>query len=118
MNKIRTTIWAAVNNHFSVTNAVRLEARLKYEKNKTIAQTIAIGFCNQYGLDRESTESLLCIESSGYDTKLSVFLDLVKLSASDKQHGFKDPDLKDFYLRYMMCNRFIRRRLKSYVEII
>lgn len=118
--EIRKLIWQAINNHYSVTDPVRLEARLKHENNKTIAQTIAIGLCHQYGLDREETEVLLCMDSTGYDTKLEVFRRMLTISIEQWRQGFPnggEETLKDFLNRYVMTSRYVRRRIKPYLQI-
>ena len=113
--KIRKVIWQAINAHFILDDPVRLEANLKMEKNKSIAQIMAIGLSQQYDISRHTIENILCIESMGYDNKLKSFLNLVKKSANKIGNHSVDPDLKDFYHRYNMCSRYVRRRLGYYI---
>jgi len=115
--KIRKAIWQAINVHFILTDPIRLSANLKYEPNKSIAQILAIGFCNQYDLDRGSIESLLCIEPSSYDKKMENFILIIKKASNDRQYGIKINDMENFFQRYLMCSRYIRKRLRYYVEV-
>lgn len=114
-DKIRQIIWKAVQSHFSLNDQTRLETNLKYEKNKTIAQVVAIGLCDQYGIDRKDVESILCIEPIGYDNKLKTFTSSVaKLAIKEP---WKDDDLIDFDRRLSMCSRFIRRRTNPHYKV-
>ncbi len=116
-NKIRRIIWNAINAHFILTDNLRLSANLKYEPNKSIAQTMAIGFSYQYDIDRSDIEVLLCVEPSSHDKKLENFLSIVKKAANDRQYGIKLTDSENFFQRYLMCSRYIRKRLGYYMEI-
>ena len=109
-SKIRKLIWNAVRTHFKLTNQMTLATSLKYEPNKSIGQTIAIGLSNQYGLSRTEVEKLLCIEPSSYDNKLKVFLDTIR-------NHEKDDDSKNFWHRYRMCDRYVKRRIEYFVVI-
>jgi len=103
---ITQLIWMAVAVHFVVLNPITLSANLKYEKNRTIAQAMAIGLSNQYQIERDDVEKILCFEPTGYNNKLETFMELVRLGAE----GSSDPEVQDFYRRYQMCSRYIRRR--------
>ena len=105
---ITQLIWMAVAVHFVVLNGMTLTASLKYEKNRTIAQAMAIGLSNQYQIERDDIQKILCIEPSGYDNKLNTFIELVKKGGE----GSDDPEVRNFYTRYSMCSRYIRRRLE------
>lgn len=109
--KIRKLIWGAINNHFIVKNTVNLETDLKYEKNKTIAKVMAVGLSHQYHLDRRTTEMILCINRTGYDTKLKEFMRLTKDCI-----GSDDEDLKNWKHRLGMTSRWVRRNYKTYYE--
>ena len=106
MGKITQLIWMAVAVHFVVLNSTTLTANLKYEKNRTIAQAMAIGLSNQYQIERDDIQKILCIEPSGYDNKLNTFMELIKKGGE----GSTDPEVRNFYTRYQMCSRFIKRR--------
>lgn len=109
---ITQLIWMAVIVHFVVINPLTLSANLRYEKNRTIGQAMAIGLSNQYLIERDDIEKILCIESTGYNNKLEIFLNLVKAGAEPDC----DPEARDFYVRYQMCSRYIRRRLTTTYE--
>lgn len=108
-DKIRKLIWRAIHNHFSLKDHTRLETDIRHEKNKTIAQIVAIGLCAQYRIDRADVENTLCIESIGYDNKLKAFK---KLAHQMNMSGRQSEEVQDFARRYAMCSRFVRRRLE------
>ncbi len=116
-NKIIKLIWQAVDTHFILVNPLSLEANLRHENNKSIAQTVAIGLCNQYNISRDITEKMLCIEPSSYDNKLRLFNQTVKRLANTQQYGGLTEDQKSFFHRYMMCSRYVRRRTTYYVKV-
>lgn len=106
--KIRLIIWDAINAHFILNNSSNLNANLRYEKNQTIAQVMAIGLCNQYQIDKEDVADVLCIDLSSYNNKLKTFISLTKDSAT----GTK-PELKDWKRRLSMCSRYVRRNYET-----
>jgi hypothetical protein len=116
-NKIRKLIWQAINTHFILVNSVSLEANLSHENNKSIAQMIAIGLCNQYNIPREIVQQLLCIEPSSYNNKLRLFIQTVKKAANNQQYNNLTEDQKSFFYRYLMCSRYVRRRAVYYVKV-
>lgn len=114
-DKLRKLIWAAIQNHFTLTDTTRLETSLKYEKNKTIAQVIAIGLCVQYDIDVDTVQKVLCIEPVGYKNKLDTFNEM-----THRMSGVittPDEDLVDFKRRYSMCSRYVRRRTTPYYSV-
>lgn len=114
-DKIRNLIWKAISVHFILTNQVRLSTNLKHEPNKSIAQIMAVGLSNQYNLNRDVTEKLLCIEPSSYDKKFTNFMSVIKKASNERQHEVKDPDSENFFQRYLMCSRYIRKRMVYYM---
>ncbi len=109
---IRDIIWKAINAHFILNNGVTLNANLKYVKNQTIAQVMAIGLCNQYQLDREDTEAILCVDPLSYDNTLTTFIKLTRQSVSGTQL-----ELIDWKRRLSMCMRYVRRNYKTHYNV-
>ena len=107
--KIRKIIWGAIAAHFALIDPVRLEANLKYERNKTIAQVIAVGLCDQYDIPRETTESLMCIDPVSYDHKLRMFRLHVKRGMEDSVNR----DGKEWMTKYELSSRYVRRRIRD-----
>lgn len=118
MNKdtLRKLIWNAINTHFIVEDRISLATSLKNEPNKTIAQIIAVGFCNQYDISRHEVLALLGIENPSYDKKLEVFLKTVKIAAYNRRIRHNNPEIENFFQRYLMCSRYIRKRAVNYMD--
>lgn len=106
-DKILRIIWRAIAAHFVLKDGNRLEADLKYEKNKSSAQVVAIGLCDIYDIPREDVETRLCIEPSSYDHKLKTFRDTLNFAVENDDI----PENKEWLNIFFMSARYVLRRV-------